>query len=172
MSTMQTSIINRTIKKQIADEHNTRQAAKTPMRSVFYHQAFTAHRNDPAELRLAKALAQFLAQKEIVVLESDILAGHVQYYDYKPSIPITMPNVFDPSLHPSSMFDVDQEVEAYLTDHINDDEQTHQAYILKKYSAGIRIKLFKRWGNGHVIAGYDRVLEKGYGWFIRPLSRH
>ncbi len=161
MSTLQTSIFNRTTVEQIADEHNTRLAANTPIRSVIYHQSFTAHHNDAVELRLAKALAQFLAQKEIVVLESDILAGHVQHYDYNPSIPITMPNVFDPSLHPSTMFDIDQEVEAYLADHINDDEKTHQTYIFNEYSAGIRIKLFKRWGNGHVIAGYDQVLAEG-----------
>jgi len=167
MSTLETSILNGPIKELIAGEHGTRQAGKTHMRSVFYHQAYSAHRHDPVELRLAKALAQFLAQKDILVLESDILAGHVQYYDYKPSIPITMPNEFDPSIHPSSLFDVDQEVEAYLTDHVKDGEQAQQAYIFREYSTGIRTKLFKRWGNGHVIAGYDQVLEKGYGWFIQ-----
>ncbi|MFC1960384.1 pyruvate formate lyase family protein [Chloroflexota bacterium] len=161
MAQAQTSLFDEAIERLIVDEHSTRQTAKILLRSAIYNQAYSTYRKDPVELRLAKALAQFLTQKEVVVLESDVLAGHAQYYDYKPSIPI----------HPSGLFDIDQEVKTYLTDHETDSTQAEQETLLEKYSVGIDIKLFKRWGSGHVIAGYDQVLEKGYGWFIQSAQQ-
>ena len=162
MVTLTTKKINGVTEELIVAEHDTRQKAKTATRRYIYQQAMDANRNDPAILQLAKALASFLEQKEVIVLESDILAGHTQHYDYNPSIPVNMPGEFDPSILPSTTFNIDQEVKTYISNHAHDREIERKTFILGQYATGIRIKLFKRFGSGHVIAAYDQVIEKGY----------
>ncbi len=147
-------------------EHETRQTSKTRTRHEIYQSAFEKNRNNPVILQFAKALAWFLEQKEVIVLESDVLAGHAQYYDYVPSIPVNMVSEFDPSVLPPVKFNIEQEVKAYLTDHQNEIGIEKKASLLDQYAKGIRIKLFKRFGSGHVIAGYDQIIEKGYRFLI------
>ena len=89
---------------------------------------------------MAKALAAFLREKDILLYQDDLLAGYEQYYDY-------------------SMPAMDRTAPAYS----DDEEKAAEAELLRQVGKGYRVGIFQGGLGGHVIAGYDRVLGLGYG---------
>jgi len=103
-------------------------------RREIFERVFNENHSESQVIRMAKGLASFLREKEILLWQEDLLAGYEQYYDYSvPFVEETTP--------------------------ISSEETS----LLEQFRTGYRIGLFGGGLGGHVIAGYDRVFEKGFG---------
>jgi formate C-acetyltransferase len=142
-------------------------------RREIYQEVFCRCENDGVDLQMAKALTAFLEQKEIKLKEYDLFAGHLQYYNYKDSIPLDMPNSFDAHIYPRPWFDVDREVENFLKfgGRINGlgslDEQQKLLYTFVHAHDN---KMYVHWNSGHVVCSYDRIVSLGLPALIENVS--
>ena len=115
---------------------HTHSEKMSKQRREIYQREFDSHVETSQILRMAKSLSAFLREKDLVLWEDDVFAGYEQFYDYSlPEIPLEFADK-DPG-------DSDTE-------------------ILKKVTLGQRIGLYSGGLGGHVIAGYQKVLEKGF----------
>jgi formate C-acetyltransferase len=93
-------------------------------------------------LRTARALVRFLTDKECKLTPDDLLAGGEQFYDF--TVPLQAEN-------------------ARL--------DAQRADLLATFRHGYRVGLFSGALGGHVIAGYHRVLEQGFGALAAAAAR-
>ncbi|MHB8063225.1 MAG: pyruvate formate lyase family protein [Ruminiclostridium sp.] len=113
-------------------------------RKHIYQKTLIESKAEPQIIRFAKCLSAFLHEREIVLNEEDILAGHTQFYDYSYSQPMS----------------VEEEIaNAYFQEKLNLEDEAN----LHEFREGFRIGLFGRASGGHIIAGYERVLKYGLG---------
>jgi len=91
---------------------------------------------------MAKGLAAFLREKDIFLWQDDLLAGYEQFYDY--SVPVVEKTQSATEVAKTSVTESDTS-------------------LLEQFRKGYRIGLFGGGLGGHVIAGYDRVLDRGFG---------
>jgi pyruvate formate-lyase/glycerol dehydratase family glycyl radical enzyme len=113
-------------------------------RKEIYGRVFAESREDSQVVRTAKALSTFLREKEIILWEEDLFAGYQQLYDF--SVP------YCPGLEA-----------------IQSSPSESASYELGQ--KGQRIGLFGGDLGGHVIAGYQYVLEKGFGGYADEARR-
>jgi formate C-acetyltransferase len=99
-------------------------------------------RSQSPEMASALRLSSFLREKEIIMFPDDILAGYTQYYT-----------------EPLNIFDEAQMILA-SDNLVNDDAER---MILEQLMKGYHMGLFAGVHGGHVIAGYNTVLKKGFG---------
>lgn len=114
-------------------------------RKEVYEEVLARTAEEPKIIRIAESLAEFLKTKEIIMHEDELLAGHAQYCNCVYSSP--------------SGLDEEIRLVSKGGDHA-------EAALLEQFKRGLSVKLYQRGPGGHVIAGYDRVLEKGLGFFI------
>ena len=100
-----------------------------------FQRVFDENLSEPQVIRLAECLAAFLREKDILLHQDDLLAGHEQPYDY------SMPAVA-------------------ATRSVSPEEES----LIERFTTGYRAGLYGGGIGGHAIAGYDRVLEKGFGY--------
>ena len=114
------------------------------LREKVYKKTLRETAEQPKVVRMAKCLAEFLAAKSICVDPDDLLAGNAQYCNYACSSPAGFR----------------EEISKY-------EEKTGIADPnMDLFEAGLNAKLYQRGQAGHVIAGYDMVLEAGVGALI------
>jgi len=159
-------------------ERDTLFIESTTFRTKVYQRVFDENNEEPDPIKHANAFSRFLKEKEIIVLENDLLAGHARHYNYHLSIPVFYPSLkdikkgeFNPAELPPTKFDVDQEITQYLIDHSNDQDIKQKEKILQNFSDGIRMKLFKRWGSGHVIADFETIMANGFNKIVDDIQR-
>lgn len=157
----------RTLKEKSSDNYSRRDVS---LRHEIFERVLVNEEGMPAQVLLADALAAFLDEKDICIKEYDLLAGHIQYYDYKDSAPVMIPDDFDPEIYPRGLFDIPREIRnfrekkgASVTDHEN--------HILDEFATGRNTLLFGRWNSGHLICGYERMLNSGLGGLIEEGER-
>jgi len=121
-------------------------------------------------IQYANGLSFFLKSKPVCVQSYDILAGHGQYVDCSASIPIIIDSRFDPSVSPATQFDIEREIACYR-EFCGGTLSTSQEDCLKYLLDASKCGLAKRWANGHVIAGYERVLTLGFAEMERQLKQ-
>jgi len=120
-----------TLKRRTIDTHSERMSHQ---RKEIFQRVFDENPSKSQVLRMARGLATFLREKDIILWEDDLLAGYEQFYDYSmPSFPQRGNN------------------------------EASEAAILKQVGQGQRIGLYAGGLGGHVIAGYHTVLETGFG---------
>ncbi|MDR1419814.1 MAG: hypothetical protein LBI86_05530 [Treponema sp.] len=152
--------------------------AMVRQRNDVYQKTLAEHPGENRALLHAWALADFLAEKSVVVHEWDILAGHIQFIHAGASIPLRYIDpddasktveTFDPSNSTSVRWDTAREAANYRElrgrDYSREEEEALD-YLL----AGMDTGLVTRWANGHVIAGYDFVIHEGYAALERRLE--
>lgn len=100
----------------------------------------------PRILALAEGLKEFLETKEVNLSADDILAGHGQFLDWKYS---------NPGYY--------EEIEKLRE---NRELTEEQKQVLDQVEAGMKMGLFSRYPSGHVIPGYDMLLQTGYDKLI------
>ena len=100
----------------------------------------------PRVIALAEGLKEFLETKEVDLSADDILAGHGQFLDWQYS---------NPGYY--------EEIEKLRENRELSEEQQH---VLRQVEAGMRMRLYSRYPSGHVIPGYDRLLQTGYDRLI------
>lgn len=115
-------------------------------RKVIFERVLKETGTESQVIRIAKSLAAFLREKEIIMRENDILAGHAQFCDCAYS-------------NPGSLAEEISYIEKDLT--------TEERFIIEQFHKGARMGLFYRAPSGHVIAGYERILAQGFGSLIK-----
>ncbi len=123
-------------------------------RKQAFERIFPQTRGEPQVVRVAKALAAFLREKEIVVFEEDLLAGYQQFYDF--TLPLDL-DCFDG--YPSQGVSDHSFCPLARAAGVEGDDMR----LVQQYAAGVEIGLFGTYLGGHTIAGYDRVLQQGFG---------
>ncbi|MFC1716497.1 hypothetical protein ACFL6S_22705, partial [Candidatus Poribacteria bacterium] len=128
---IQTSDRIEILKRKTQNTHSEKMASQ---RREVFHRVFNENWLGSQVLRMAKSLAAFLREKDLVVWEEDLLAGYEQYYDYAvPSQPR------------------------------KDERSAEEAHIIEQVGKGQRMGLFGGGLGGHVIAGYPQTLSTGFG---------
>lgn len=122
-----------TLKRRVGEEHSERMCSQ---RREIFERVFDENGSEPRVIRVAKGLAAFLREKSILMCQEDLLAGYdsKQFYKYSVSADKETPSV-----------------------------RPEDASLLEEFRKGLRSGLFHGFMGGHVIAGYDRVLERGFG---------
>lgn len=113
-------------------------------RKEIYKRESAKSRCEPAVITAANCLSAFLREKELILSDEDLLAGHHQYYDYSYSRPAS----------------VEEEItKARGCEGINAED----AALLDIFERGFQTGLYGRASGGHIIPGYERVLKLGLG---------
>ena len=123
---------------------NTYSDGMSHQRKEIFQRIFDENPSDPQVLKMAKGLAAFLREKDIIFWDNDLLAGYEQYYDY--SIPAS-------------------------PQWSNGNRSAADDSVIKQVNRGQRIGLYAGGLGGHVIAGYHRVLETGFGSLAEAARR-
>jgi len=126
----------------------------TAQRKDVFARVFAETQGQPPVVRMAKGLAAFLREKELVLFADDVLAGFQQCYDF--SIPAELDCWREPS--PESIRGRDY-LPLEKAKGVSDDDLALMDEGRRAYDIG----LISGYLGGHVIAGYDRVLAQGLG---------
>ena len=144
-------------------------------RPAIYTRVYRETEGQPPVLRVAQALAAFLAEKELVIHPEDLLAGHIQLFDYSNAVTLGAWNPFlrgpktpkaDANLgKPASKYPpvgVDTTPFVY-TRPDGTPRGPDEIAALDAFCRGIRSGLYVSWPGGHLIPGFDRLLAHGFG---------
>ncbi|GHV14700.1 formate C-acetyltransferase [Spirochaetia bacterium] len=147
-------------------------------RNEVYKQVISENSGVARALIHARALARFFAEKTVIVRERDILAGHIQFVHEGASLPLRYPDpadpdrsveTFDPSNSANVLWDVRRE-RANYKELRGKDYTAEEEEIIDYLIRGIDTGLVTRWANGHVISGYDFVINQGYAALEKRLK--
>lgn len=131
-----------------------------PLRDAIYEEIFDSCPNESKNVQFALGFAKFLEKKSIRIIEQDVLAGYPYHYGYNTTFPIAMEEDFDPAYRPDIELDGEREardIMAALGLSADSKEMQDWNYFAK----GTLTWLFKHWHSGHILPGYDYVLELG-----------
>ncbi len=120
-------------------------------RREVFARVFEEYPHEPQPVRTALGLARFLAEKAIPMTEDELLAGYIQRHDYTYTKPAN----------------VNVEVEYLLKTRGWPIGHPDQA-LIEDFQKRCRLQLFSRGSpGGHVITGYHRVLQEGWGKIVQ-----
>ena len=145
-----------TLKLRMQNTHSERMSGQ---RKEIYRREFAKHSEVSQVFRMAKGLASFLREKDIILWEDDLFAGYEQFYDF--SVPAVPPACEKTEGEGAGAKGGNNACGENSTDARS--TNSSEAEFLVKTALGGRIGLFGGGLGGHVIAGYRRVLEKGFG---------
>ena len=106
-----------TIRYLVSIKDDVHDRSQIPHRDQVYRRVFAENPDDLQALKFAKAFAAFLAEKKIFIHPRDILAGFTYRYTYGTTIPVDMPDDYDPLYRPPVMPDSQREYETVLLHH-------------------------------------------------------
>jgi pyruvate formate-lyase/glycerol dehydratase family glycyl radical enzyme len=144
-------------------------------RAAIYTRVYRETDGQLAVLQEAQALAAFLAEKELVIHPAELVAGHIQSFDYaypltlgawnpflrEPKTPKTDANLGKPtSKYPPVGVDTTPFV---YTRPDGTPRGPDETAALDAFCRGIRSGLYVSWPGGHLIPGFDRLLALGFG---------
>jgi len=141
------------LKRRVAHYAGASERMSAQRRDVFAR-VFAETQGQAPVLRMARGLAGFLREKEVILFADDVLAGFQQCYDF--SIPAELDCWREPS--PESVRGRDY-LPLEKAAGVSDDDLALMDEGRRAYDIG----LMSGYMGGHVIAGYDRVLARGLG---------
>lgn len=150
-----------TIRYLVSIKDDVHDRSQIPHRDQVYRRVFAEHPDDLQALKFAKAFSAFLAEKKIFIHPRDILAGFTYRYTYDTTIPVDMPEDYDPLYRPPVTPDSQREYETVLLHH-GLDPDSREAKELRIFLSGVDAWLYKHWFSGHILPGYDRLMEIGF----------
>ena len=137
-----------------------------PVRDRCYREAFAEHPDEIRAVQFAYGFQKFLQQKKILINEYDILAGNAFRYTYNTTLPVWCPEDFDPQYRPP--MGVDPYVEAAVCNEFYGYEEGSEGYEkVNKFALAVKNWLFKHWESGHIVPGYAKVINGGYGAILK-----
>lgn len=139
--------------------------SEIPVRDKCYEEAFAQHPDEPACIRFAYGFSNFLKKKKILLNIYDVLAGFAYRYSYNTTMPIDFPRDYDPRFRPPRMISQKKQTEMCM-DFYHVDENCKEIQEFSFFEAAIKGGLYKHWESGHIIPGYDRIIQKGFGGII------
>ncbi|MDR1603622.1 MAG: hypothetical protein LBS10_02365 [Gracilibacteraceae bacterium] len=145
--------------KEVKDGFHDR--SQIPHRDEVYRKVFAENPDDLTALKFAKAFAAFVRVKKIYIDKRDILAGFTYRYTYGTTLPVKMPDDYDPLYRPPISPDSDREYETTLEYHgLRPDSR--EAAELRTFLKGVDAWLYKHWFSGHILPGYERLVNIGF----------
>lgn len=150
-----------TIKYLVSIKDDIHDRTQIPHRDQVYRRVFAENPDDLQAVKFAKAFAAFLAEKKIFIHPRDILAGFTYRYTYGTTLPVDMPDDYDPLYRPPIMPNSRREYETVLLHH-GLSPNSKEAKELRTFLSGVDAWLYKHWFSGHILPGYDRLVEIGF----------
>lgn len=153
--------LSETIQYLVSVKDDIHDRTQIPHRDRVYRRVFEENVEDIEALKFAKAFAAFLGEKKIYIGPRDILAGFPYRYTYDTTIPVKMPDDYDPLYRPPVAPDSMREYETVLRHHgLKPDSR--EAQELRIFLSGVDAWLFKHWFSGHILPGYERLVNIGF----------
>ena len=140
--------------------------SQIPLRDRIYREEFAKHPEEIAALRFARGFSRFLMEKKIHLNPYDLLAGFAYRYTYNTTLPIDMPEDYDPRYRPD--FGVESVREARECEEFHPLKPGDADYEqMETFALAVKNWLFKHWESGHILPGYHLVVRRGYGALIQ-----
>lgn len=143
-------------------KENRKKYARTseiPVRDDAYREAVREHPEASVAEQYAYGFANTLAKKEILIPEDDLLAGYLFQYAYNVNFPMKVSEDFDPAERAKFQMDMEREI-----------RETKELYLepkaeqeLDEFADAVETWLVKHWHSGHTLAGYEMLLNTGWG---------
>lgn len=142
-------------------KENRKKYARTseiPVRDDAYREAVREHPEASVEEQYAYGFANTLAKKEILIPEDDLLAGYLFQYAYNVNFPMKVSEDFDPAERAKFQMDMEREIEE--TKELQSESASDE---LDEFADAVETWLVKHWHSGHTLAGYEMLLNTGWG---------
>ena len=153
---------NRTVTRRIQVlKENRKKYARTseiPVRDDAYREAVREHPEASVEEQYAYGFANTLAKKKILIPEDDLLAGYLFQYTYNVNFPMKVSEDFDPAERAKFQMDIEREIEE--TKELQSESASDE---LGEFADAVETWLVKHWHSGHTLAGYEMLLNTGWG---------
>ena len=143
-------------------KENRKKYARTSeilVRDDAYREAVREYPEASVAEQYAYGFAKTLAKKEILIPEDDLLAGYLFQYAYNVNFPMKVSEDFDPAERAKFQMDMEREI-----------RETKELYLepkaeqeLDEFADAVETWLVKHWHSGHTLAGYEMLLNTGWG---------
>ena len=142
-------------------KENRKKYARTseiPVRDDAYREAVREYPEASVEEQYAYGFANTLAKKAILIPEDDLLAGYLFQYTYNVNFPMKVSEDFDPAERAKFQMDMEREIEE--TKELQSESASDE---LDEFVDAVETWLVKHWHSGHTLAGYEMLLNTGWG---------
>lgn len=142
-------------------KENRKKYARTseiPVRDDAYREAVREYPEASVEEQYAYGFANTLAKKTILIPEDDLLAGYLFQYAYNVNFPMKVSEDFDPAERAKFQMDIEREIEE--TKELQSESASDE---LDEFADAVETWLVKHWHSGHTLAGYEMLLNTGWG---------
>lgn len=142
-------------------KENRKKYARTseiPVRDDAYREAVREYPEASVEEQYAYGFANTLAKKTILIPEDDLLAGYLFQYTYNVNFPMKVSEDFDPAERAKFQMDMEREIEE--TKELQSESASDE---LDEFADAVETWLVKHWHSGHTLAGYEMLLNTGWG---------
>ena len=142
-------------------KENRKKYARTseiPVRDDAYREAAREYPEASVEEQYAYGFANTLAKKAILIPEDDLLAGYLFQYAYNVNFPMKVSEDFDPAERAKFQMDIEREIEE--TKELQSESASDE---LDEFADAVETWLVKHWHSGHTLAGYEMLLNTGWG---------
>lgn len=149
-------------------KENRKKYARTseiPVRDDAYREAVREYPEASVEEQYAYGFANTLAKKEILIPEDDLLAGYLFQYAYNVNFPMKVSEDFDPAER--AKFQMDMEREIKETKELQSESASDE---LDEFADAVEAWLVKHWHSGHTLAGYEMLLNTGWGALLTQVE--
>lgn len=123
-------------------------------RKDVYSRVYMEYKKDPKIIKKARALAEFLKEKDIVLREYDLLAGYQQPYDFSEC----KIDLIAECKYPYYFSELADEPNLYALCK----EDMKNSSLIDEFEKALKIGLFSISLGGHVIPDIESVLKKGF----------
>ena len=149
-------------------KENRKKYARTseiPVRDDAYREAVREYPEASVEEQYAYGFANTLAKKAILIPEDDLLAGYLFQYTYNVNFPMKVSEDFDPAER--AKFQMDMEREIGETKELQSESASDE---LDEFADAVETWLVKHWHSGHTLAGYEMLLNTGWGALLSQVE--
>lgn len=158
-------------------KENRKKYARTseiPVRDDAYREAVREYPEASVEEQYAYGFANTLAKKAILIPEDDLLAGYLFQYAYNVNFPMKVSEDFDPAERAKFQMDIEREIgetqelcrrSRAAGDGVVSTEEMPESIDaeLDEFADAVETWLVKHWHSGHTLAGYEMLLNTGWG---------
>ena len=149
-------------------KENRKKYARTseiPVRDDAYREAVREYPEASVEEQYAYGFANTLAKKTILIPEADLLAGYLFQYTYNVNFPMKVSEDFDPAERAKFQMDIEREIEE--TKELQSESASDE---LDEFADAVETWLVKHWHSGHTLAGYEMLLNTGWGALLSQVE--
>ena len=149
-------------------KENRKKYARTseiPVRDDAYREAAREYPEASVEEQYAYGIANTLAKKAILIPEDDLLAGYLFQYAYNVNFPMKVSEDFDPAERAKFQMDIEREIEE--TKELQSESASDE---LDEFADAVETWLVKHWHSGHTLAGYEMLLNTGWGALLSQVE--